>query len=100
MFDDLARDVSSALSGVFGDVMSYTHDGGNPFDVPAVLRLDVETLDEQDQVVTRMHTLRIARADISVVPKRGDKVSYNGATYTVGVRVADDGYSYVYEVTR
>jgi len=100
MFDDLAHNISSTLSGVFGDVMSYTQEGEGTFDVSAVLRLDVETLDEQDQVSTRIHTLRIAHSDISVTPKRGDTVVYNGVTYKVGVRVADDGYSYTYEVTK
>lgn len=99
MFDDLAKDVASTLSGVFGGTLPYTRPGVFMADVPCVLRRDVEMYDDHDQVVARVHTLRIARKDITFVPKREDFVSKGDTDYTLGKRLSDDGYSYVFEVT-
>jgi hypothetical protein len=99
MFDDLAKSISSTLSGVFGGEVSYTRTGDPVRNINAVLRKDVEMLDDTGQMVARVHTLRVAYDDIDIVPQRGDTAAVGGVTYTVGRRLADDGYAYVLEVT-
>lgn len=99
MYDALANSVASDLSALFGSTASYTQAGAGTFDVPLVVRLDVETIDADDQVTGRMNTVRIAHDDISVVPKREDTFVYGSVTYKVGRLVADDGYSYTHEIT-
>ena len=99
MFDDLARSVASTLSGVFGDRYWYTQPGCFELKIPLVLRKDVELLDDQEQVVSRVNTVRIAKNDIPRPPKRGDFFFIDGKKYLVGKRLSDDGYAYVHEVT-
>ena len=99
MFDDLARSMASTLSGVFGGTVWYTRPGKQALDVVAVLRKDVEFLDDQGQVVSRVHTLRIAHNDIDFIPLRDDYAEVNCERYTLGKRLADDGYAYLFEVT-
>lgn len=99
MFDDLAKSMASTLSGVFGDTVWYTSPGRYALEVVAVLRKDVEFLDDQGQVASRVHTLRIAHNDIDFVPERDDYVEVDCKRYTLGKRLADDGYAYLFEVT-
>jgi hypothetical protein len=98
VFDDLAKDVASTLTGVFGDNLLYTSSAFTGY-VNCVIRRDVETFDDNGQVVGRVHTLRIAQKDITFVPQRGDTVEEGGTTYTIGRRISDDGYSLEYEVS-
>lgn len=99
MFDDLAKSVASTLSGVFGGTFWYTREGQYALDVEAVVRRDVEVMDEFGQVVSRINTVRIAHNDIAFVPARGDTLRSGCDTWTLGKRQADDGYAYVFEAT-
>lgn len=99
MFDDLAKSVASTLSGVFGGTFWYTRTGQYALDVRAVIRRDVEVLDEFGQVVGRINTVRIAHNDIDFEPLRGDTVANDCDTWTLGKRLEDDGYAYVFEAT-
>lgn len=107
MFDDLAKGLASTLSGVFGDTYTYSRPSVHSFDVQLVIRRDVELLDEHEQVVGRTNTVRIAHIDfmnasdcIITEPQRGDTVIDGTTVYTVGKRLADDGYAFLYEVTK
>lgn len=99
MFDDLAQSVASTLSGVFGNDVVFTHGQEPPRYIRAVVRKDVELMDDQGQVVSRTNTVRIAHKDTDVVPVRGDRIESNYLLYTLGRRLADDGYAYVFEAT-
>jgi hypothetical protein len=95
MFDDIAASVASTLSGVFGAVRSYSR--GVEFTV--VVRRDIEAIDDAGQVVGRTNTVRIAHSDIDFTPKRGDTIIYGSDTFTLGRRLADDRYAYLFEAT-
>lgn len=104
MFDDLAGDMASQLTGIFGGSCTYTRPGAYSFPVTAVIRKDVEMLDDYQQVVSRTNTVRIARGDIDIVPERGDIITRTVSggvceTFKLGKRLADDGYSYLFEAT-
>lgn len=98
MFDDIAKDVASTLTSVFGGSLLYTSSAFTGY-VNCVIRRDVETYDDNGQVVARVHTLRIAQKDITFVPQRGDTVQDAANTYTIHRRISDDAYSYEFEVT-
>lgn len=99
-FDSLAKDVSSTLSGVFGnDKLWYERAGVYAFFVQAVIRKDVELLDDNGQVVSRVTTVRIATKDIEIEPKRGDTLTADIIVYTLGKRITDDGFVYLFEAT-
>jgi len=102
-FDSLAKDVSSTLSGVFGgDKLWFERSGVYALWVQAVIRKDVELIDDHGQVVTKATTVRIARNDIEITPERLDKLteqSGDRTVYTLGKRLSDDGYSYLFEAT-
>lgn len=100
MWDDLARGVASTVNAVFGNVYPYTKVGYFTTDIQAVLRKDIETLDEHDQVVGRTNTLRIAHEDIDFVPERGDFILDGCERYELGKRLADDGNAYLFEVKK
>lgn len=104
MFDDLAGDVASQLTGIFGGSCTYTRPGAYSFPVTAVIRKGVEVLDDYQQVVGRTNTVRIAHKDIELVPERGDVITRtlpggSCETFKLGKRLADDGYSYLFEAT-
>ena len=102
-FDSLAKDVSSTLSGVFGgDALWFERSGVYAFWVQAVIRRGVELLDDTGQVVSKATTVQVAHNDIEIVPNRGDKLteqSGDRTVYTLGKRLSDDGYSYLFEAT-
>lgn len=100
MWDDLAKNVASTTNAVFGNVYQYTKPGYFTKDIQAVLRKDIETLDEHDQVVGRTNTLRIAHSDIDFTPERGDFIVDECDTYKLGKRHADDGNAYLFEVQK
>lgn len=95
----MAKSIASTLSSVFGGEVSYFHTGQPIQQINAVIRKDVELLDDHGQVVGRVTTLRIAHDDILNVPVRGDTVLAGAITYTLGKRLADDGFAYVFEAT-
>lgn len=102
MFDDLAGAMSAQLVGVFGNTYTYARAGLDSFSLPAVIRRDVEMLDDFQQVVSRADTVRIAVVDLMVAgiePERGDELSDATTRYVVGTRISFDGYAYVHEVT-
>jgi hypothetical protein len=99
VFDDMARSVAGTLSGVFGDTARISRGQQAPWNIRAIVRKDIELLDDQGQVVTRTNTIRIAHIDTEIIPLRGDRVDFGCATYTLGRRLADDGYAYVFEAT-
>lgn len=104
MFDDLAGTMASQLSDIFGSECTFTRPGAYSFSVRAVIRKDVELLDEYQQVVGRTNTVRIAHGDIDLVPERGDLIERtlpSGVceTFKLGKRIADDSYSYTFEAT-
>jgi hypothetical protein len=99
MFDDIAASVASTLSGVFGAVRSYSRGVEFTVDVPVVVRRDIEAIDDAGQVVGRTNTVRIAHSDIDFTPKRGDTIIYGSDTFTLGRRLADDRYAYLFEAT-
>lgn len=98
-FDSLAKSVASALSGAFGAALLYSRGAEFTVSVPVVIRRDIEVIDETGQAIGRTNTIRIAHDDIDFVPKRGDTVVDGATTFTVGRRLANDGYSYLYEAT-
>lgn len=98
-FDSLAKSVASALSGAFGAALLYSRGVEFTVSVPVVIRRDIEVIDETGQAVGRTNTIRIAHKDITFVPKRGDTVVEGSLTYTLGRRLADDGYAYLFEAT-
>ena len=60
----------------------------------------MELLDDEEQVVARATTVRIAHSDISVVPKRDDLVIDDCDRYVLGKRLSDDGNFYLFEATK
>ncbi|MFT5766741.1 MAG: 3-polyprenyl-4-hydroxybenzoate decarboxylase [Halioglobus sp.] len=100
-YDSLAKDAASTLSGMFaGGQLWYERDGAYAFWITAVIRKDVELLDDNEQVVSRVTTVRIAHNDISIVPNRGDTLDDQGGTiYTLGKKLSDDGFFYLFEAT-
>ena len=95
----MAKSIASTLSSVFGGEVMFFRTG-DPIRYPnVVIRKDVEVLDEQGQVVARIQTVRIANDDIDIVPARGDTIQDGGVTYTLGNRLTDNGYFYLFEVT-
>jgi hypothetical protein len=102
VFDDLAGAMSAQLVGVFGNTYTFTRPGHDTFSLPAVIRRDVEMVDDFEQVVSRADTVRIAVVDIlpfGVEPERGDELADSDTKYIVGKRISYDGYAYVHEVT-
>jgi hypothetical protein len=95
----MAKSIASTLSSVFGGELPFTHQGGAVGDVPVVIRRDIEVIDESGQVIGRTNTVRIAHADIAFVPARGDYVDDGAVRYTLGKRLADNKYSYLFEAT-
>jgi len=100
MFDSLAKDVSGTLTGMFGALAYIEREGYfRHDDIDVVFRKDVEMLDEQEQVVSRVNTIRIAHKGLPVVPERGDRVVIDCDTYILGKRIFDDGNHYLFEAT-
>lgn len=99
MFDDLAMAAASTINGVFGSGKVYERPGEFSSTVTATIRKDVELLDDHEQVVGRVTTVRLAHNDITFVPERGDIVMDGATCYTLGKRLEDNGFFYVHEVT-
>jgi len=99
-FDDLAQGVAGTLSGVFGDTFTFERLNTHRSDVRAVIRRDVETVDESGQVLMLDFVVRIAHTDAPIVPQRGDTLSQGFVTYTLGRRLLDNGYAYEFEASR
>ena len=98
-FNAIAQDVASTLTGVFGDLFTFERENVHRSQITAIIRRDVETVDESGQVVMVDHVARIARQDVPFLPKRGDTLCDGTTTYTLGQRIQDDNYHLEYEVT-
>jgi hypothetical protein len=70
-----------------------------PLDVQAIIRRDVELVDDYQQVAARTNTIRLAHKDIVIVPQRGDTLTQGSTVFTFGKLISNDGYSYVFEAT-
>lgn len=101
MFSDFSKDISKTTTSIFGGLVVFERVGIFRYtDVTTAIRKDVETLDSEGQVVSRVNTVRIAHNEITVVPKRGDLIIDDCDTYTLGVRMNDDGNFYMFEATK
>lgn len=98
-FDELAQDAAGTLTGVFGNVFTFERPNEFRSQITAVLRRDVETVDESGQVLLIERTIRIASKDLPFRLKRGDTVCDSETTYTIGRCLTDNGYFVEYEVT-
>lgn len=99
-YDDLARGVAGALSGVFGSTFTFERANVLRDEVRAVIRRDVETVDEGGQVAMLDYVIRIAHSDAPIVPQRGDTLAQGMTIYTLGRRLLDNGYAYEFEASK
>lgn len=89
-FDAMAKDIAGTLSGVFGDVVTFERPNLHSSQITAVLRRDVETVDEGGQVMIVQWLVRFAHVHLPFMPQRGDRVTRDGVTYELGRRLTDN----------
>lgn len=98
-FDSFAKDVAGTLSGVFGNTYTFERPNEYRSEIAAVVRHDVETVDESGQIMLIEHTVRFATKDLEFTPLRGDLVCDGSVTYTLGRRLTDNGWFIEFEAT-
>lgn len=100
-FNDLFRTANRVALAVVGEPVQFNRLSPSEViaDVMAVLERGVEMLDDNDQVVGLTNTVCIAHTAIAFTPVRGDFVVAGGITYTLGKRLEDDGFAYLFEAT-
>jgi len=104
-FDTVAKAAAVTINSVFGGVFYYARPGKYAFDCTVTIRRDVELLDDHNQVVARTNTARIAVDDLPDVlpddfePLRGDTITSDSESFTLGRRISDDGFFFVHEIT-
>ena len=98
-FNALAKDIAGTLSGVFGDFYTFERQNEHRSQIPAVIRRDVETVDDDGQVAVIDYVVRLAVQDVPFTPRRGDILCNSSVTYTIGRRLTDNGFSMEFEAT-
>lgn len=102
-FDDLGHTVAGTLSDVFGSRHTFERPNTHKSEISAVIRRNVETLDDSGNMVMIARTARLARRDIPFRPRRGDRLLAAGTDkttiYTLGRVLFDDGYVIECEIT-
>jgi hypothetical protein len=99
-FNDLFRTANRTAMRAVGAPAQITDvSEAEVTEVMAVIDRDIEVLDESGQIVGRTHTVGIVRDSIAFVPVRNDLVVADSITYTLGKRLEDDGFSYLFEAT-
>lgn len=99
-FDAFGQDIASTLSGVFGGAFTFVRPHEHSSEITAVLRRDVETVDENGQIAIVQFAVRFAVQDVPFRPKRGDTVTKDGETYEIGRRLSDNQFFLEYEARR
>ena len=99
-FDSFGKDIASTLAGVFGDAVTFMRPHEHSSEITAVIRRDVETVDENGQVALVQFAVRFAVQDVPFTPKRGDTVTEDGVTYELGRRLSDNQFSLEFEARR
>ena len=101
-FDDLGHTVAGTLSDVFGSRHTFERPNTHKSEISAVIRRNVETLDDSGNMVIIGRTARLARRDIPFQPRRGDRLlagTDETMIYTLGRVLFDDGYAIEFEIT-
>lgn len=101
-FDDLGHTVAGTLSEVFGSRHTFERPNTHKSEISAVIRRNVETLDDSGNMVMIARTARLARGDIPFRPRRGDRLltgTDKTMIYTLGRVLFDDGYVIEVEIT-
>ena len=100
-FDSMAHRMAGSLNRVFGTGdCTYRQTGEDAITgLYVTFRQNVELLDDNEQVVDRVTTARLATSTFTLTPKRGDRINDGQRVYTVGRQLENDGYSILLEVT-
>ena len=80
----------ASLFDTLSEPVSLQRDDNLPITVPAIVRLGVTNAGEFGRVVGSRTTVSLPRDQWQ--PRRGDRVTLRGVTYTVEAIASDDGY--------
>jgi hypothetical protein len=98
-FDAIATNAAGTLAGVFGRIFTFERPNEHLSQITAIIRRDVETVDESGQVLMLERTVRFAKKDLPFTPKRNDIIESGAERYVIGRRLSDDGFSIEYEIS-
>lgn len=95
----MSKDIASTLSGVFGDAVLFERPNEHSSEITAVIRRDVEIVDEGGQVMIVQWLVRFAHQDLPFKPKRGDRVTRDDLVLELGRCLTDNQSSIEYEAS-
>jgi hypothetical protein len=82
--------ITASIIGAHGEACTYTPLGGAALALTAVISHGVELADPSGQLVERVRTATIDKADLAGAPVVGDQITAGGEDYYVQRVLADD----------